>query len=361
MINKTGMNSIGMWSALKGLLVLQVVLVHTIYDSVSVCEESFPIAFRILLKFNGIVLLTFFMINGFLFKENKKLQKIKQQYTEYLKIYGAALLAMTVAKLLNNILYQKAFMEDVFFVLAGGLYGATNETCVLGYQLPLPMAMWFFMALMNANLLLEVETRIKNAKMRNALLWGIPAVFFVASFILGETARVFSCQLPFYPVQTAVGTCALYLGLQIRKHNLLVNLTKKQLMGLAFLALFTYIFGQTDIGVNHYRLNALDLIGVLCGTVLILYGYVHLVNPDWKLVQIFMWLGRRSLWIIPLHSIEMVLIDWFDMRWLAPSGIYGTTIFICVIRLILILVACIGIEKVQFWIRLTKNKKYASI
>lgn len=361
MIREKGMNSIGMWSALKGLLVLQVVLVHTIYDSVTACGQSFPILFRILLKSNGIVLLTFFMINGFLFKENKKNKKIKQQYIDYLKIYGAAVLAMAAAKFLNNFFYQRPLVEGVAFIFAGGIYGATNHTVLFGYKLPLPMAMWFFMALMNANLLLEAALKMKNRKIQNGFLWGIPAVFFAASLILGERARLFSCQLPFYPVQTAVGACTLYLGLQTRKRNLLINLTKKQLAGLLFVALFTYIVGQVDIGVNQYRLNVLNLIGVWSGVILVLYAYVHLVDPEWKLVQVLMWLGRRSLWIIPLHSIEMVLVDWYDMQWLTPLGVYGATVFIYVMRLILILLACVAIEKIQFQIRLAKNKKYAAI
>ena len=70
------------------------------------------------------------------------------------------------------------------------------------------------------------------------------------------------------------------------------------------MALFTYLFGQLDSLNNEYRLGILECIGGICGSFVFIYIYLQLVNPEWKLIEWLMWIGRRSLWIIPVHCVE---------------------------------------------------------
>ena len=360
-INK---NVIGMWSALKGLMVLVVILTHSIAEGATLCAygDVYPIPFRVLTKGRGIVLFTFFMINGYLMRPVKSKGEIKRHYFNYLKIYFFTLLTMAVACIIHNLFIGEKWNVQVWQLLIGGLFGATNKNYLSGYQIPFPSALWFFVVLMNASLLLDLIGKLDSGKAQKAIIYGIPFLFFLWYFFSGHLGKNVFVNIPFYPVQTSIAIVLLYVGYEMKKSNILfVKINWYWKAGIALLALFTYLFGQLDSLNNEYRLGILECIGGICGSFVFIYIYLQLVNPEWKLIEWLMWIGRRSLWIIPVHCVEEALFRWDECSQFMRLGIYGSTSLIFFIRLFFIIVVCCLMEMLQKKIKKKKFNKYAKM
>lgn len=340
-------NVIGMWTALKGICVALVILAHSVHASGGIFGvEVYPIPFRILAKASAYILFTFFILNGYLFRPGKTNRKIWGQFVGYLKIYLITLLGLAVTQIVHNVLTSAPWEEGVALLFAGGLYGASRRTWLFGHQLTAPYAMWFFITLMLANLILNLIMKLKSERLRKGILFGIPVVLFLLNAIFGQGMVEFLWKLPFYPSATLLTVTLLYIGHCLKKGNLFFRpISLKWKLGILILAIAAFILGQIDMDLGRYRLLLLDYIGAVCGALAFIYVYLLLAKPEWRLLDPFVWIGRRSLWIIPLHCVEGVLFAWEGMSSLKGLGFYLSTAVIFLLRSIIIVVACLLLEK----------------
>lgn len=340
-------NVLGMWTAMKGLLVILVVLVHSAQATGDLLgTQVYPIPFRALAKAGAVVLFTFFMINGYLYKSGKTNKKIREQFLSYLKIYGITMAVLIVTEIFRDILLSRPWKEAVILLAAGGIYGAGRSTYLFGYKLTPPYAMWFFVTLMYANLLLNLFMKLKNEKIKKAAILGIPVIYFALNAVFGHSMVEFLWKLPFFPSATLLTVPLLYIGYLLKRSNILFEEipVKGKLLVLA-LALISFFFGQIDMEMGEYRLQLLDYVGAICGSLVFLYLYLLIVNPEWRILDPLMWIGRRSLWLIPLHCIEGILFSWEEMYSLGNLGFYLSTAVIFVLRWAVLVVFCIVLEK----------------
>lgn len=345
-INK---NVIGMWAALKGLLVIAVVFRHSIDDAANILGTmEYPLPFRVIAKGGGVILFTFFMINGYLFKVKKKKGGIRKEYQEYLKIYFITIFAMLLGLVIHNCLRSLYPWRRVFPLLAGALYGATNMCRVFGRRLQFPYAMWFFAVLMNAWLALQLIMKIKKKSIQRLVIFGIPALFFLFCHVTGMVHGFPFAKYPFYLVQTSVTVMLLYLGYWLKKENIFFKKLPWYMWTIIVLTSgAVFILGKVDMLNNGYRLGAADFIGNSFCAFLVMYLYIRYVNPDYKIVERLMWLGRRSLWIIPIHCVEWTLFGWHEYGRLEGLGMYGATFVIFITRSCIIIAACMALEKMK--------------
>ena len=343
---KTVKNVIGMWSALKGLLVIAVILGHSVYEAEQICNiPVYPIPFRVLTKAGGIILFTFFVISGYLFNPKKK--GIGKQYGKYVLIYVVAALFMTVAAVINDWITGRT-NPNAGSLFLGCLYGASERMSLFGWEIQPPYALWFFAVFMNSWLILEMLTKIKKEAVRRGIIFGCPVLFFLFCIGVGRPGGLILERLPFYIVPTIIAVMLLYIGYYIKKENILFQKIKWYWWCIIiFTALGSYFFGKIDMMRNGYQLNILDCVGGICGVFVVLYWYIRLINPDNRLLDPLMWIGRRTLLIIPIHCIEWALFMWADWRKLRPLGMYGSAFLIFFLRMGIIVLSCIVIEYLQ--------------
>ena len=337
-------NTIGMWSALKGLLVVIIVLVHSVNDAGEICNRFvYPIPFRLLVKAGGILLFTLFMISGYLFKPVEN-SGIKKQYRSYIKIYLITIFLMVISAAINDGITGREKLYS-WRILIGGLYGATDRLWLFGTKIHPPYAMWYFAVFMNSWLILELFMKIKNLKIRHTVIFGLPLLFFVIRIAAGRRGSYIFDRQPFYIVPTVIAAMLLYIGYLLKKEELLFRKIKwYRWCVILLIAAGVFIFGRIDMKNNEYRLNVLDCIGSILGAFVVMYCYIRIVNPDNRLLEPFMWIGRRSLLIIPIHSVEWALFLWLEWDGLRGLGIYMASLLIFFIRSCLIFLACIAIE-----------------
>ena len=333
-------NVIGMWDALRGLLVLIVILEHTIESSVELCQvQEWPIIFRVISKSNGVVLFTFFMISGYLFRPKKR--GIGKQWLSFAKIYVYTIVAMTAARIIHNCVVLDSWNTQLPEVIIGAVFGATSMT-EWGEIKPLfPVAMWFFMVLMNGTILLHFIMKMRNEKLRGIIALSGIFLFFGWYTFTGQNGKSVLMNMPFYVAQTGIVVGLLYIGFLMKKSGYFFE--KKPWYVWCFIittAAGTFVAGQVRMMNNEYRLGILDWVGAVCGAILIMTVYIRWVNPEWKVVEGLMWIGRHSLWIIPLHCVETTLIRW-DRFWvLEKTGVYVSCILIFAIRCLMIVAVC---------------------
>lgn len=352
-------NVIGMWTALKGICVALVILAHSVHATGSIFGvDVYPIPFRVLTKAGASILFTFFILNGYLFKPGKTNRKIWEQFAGYLKIYLITLLGMAATQIVHNVMISAPWGEGVALLFAGGLYGAGRSTWLFGVQLTAPYALWFFMTLMLGNLILNLIMRLKNERLRKGILFGIPVVLFLLNGIFGQGMVEFLWKLPFYPSATLLTVTLLYIGYCLKKENVFFRpIGLKWKLGFLILGLTAFIFGQIDMEMGQYRLLLLDYIGAICGVLAFIYAYLLFVKPEWRLLDPFVWIGRRSLWIIPLHCIEGLLFAWEGMSGLKSLGFYLSTAVIFLLRSVALIAACMLMEKASALVKRSRIKK----
>ena len=336
-----------MWTAMKGLLVILVVLVHSAQATGDLLgTQVYPIPFRALVKAGAAVLFTFFILNGYLYKPGKTNKKIREQFLSYLKIYGITMAGLIGIEILRDVILSRPWKEAVILLAAGGVYGAGRSTYLFGYKLTPPYAMWFFVTLMYANLLLNFLMKLKNEKIKRAIIFGIPIVFFALYAVFGHSMVELLWKLPFFPSATLLTVTLLYIGYLLKRKNILFSeIPIGWKLVVPALSLISLFFGQIDMEMGEYRLQLLDFAGAICSSLVFLYLYLLIVNPEWRILDPLMWIGRRSLWLIPLHCIEGLLFSWEEIYALGNLGFYLSTAVIFVLRWVALILMCTALEK----------------
>lgn len=356
MEQKINKNVIGMWDALKGGLVLVVILGHTFATAAEICQVSeWPILFRLISKSQGVVIFTFFIISGYLFKPKKN--GIGKQYFSYLRIYLIASVGIVFAQIIHNYFSGTAWNEQLGRLILGLFYGATSHSVLNGVRLISPVAMWFFLVFMNGSLILQWIMRLKKEKIRNMVIFGGVIIFFLWYGLTGQWGEYPFTDAPLFPIQTGVAVVLMYIGYLLKENKVLFRPFKLCFyLTAALFSLAIFYYGDIDMVNNQYRLGILDWAGGICGAVTLIAAYIRICNPDWKIIEWLMWLGRRSMWIIPVHSVETMLIRWDERQSLAAAGVWPAAIIIFILRCTIIVFICKSIEKLQRKIQIKKRK-----
>lgn len=290
---------------------------------------------------------TFFVISGYLFKPVKKKGEIRRQYLRYLLIYIVTAFIMVGAAAVHDMISgnPESFAKSL---LIGSFYGASDMLFLFGYKIHPPYALWFFAVFMNSWLILELLMKIKKETIRHGIIFGCPVLFFLLCICVGRPGGLIFTQLPFYPFATIMAIMLLYIGYLMKKENILFKKIRWYWWSIILpVAVGTYFLGKIDMMNSGYRLNILDCIGGICGAFIVMYWYIRIISPDNRLLTPLMWIGRRSLIIIPIHCVEWALFMWMDWRGLGRFGIYGSAFLIFFLRGSLIVLTCLIIEHLQ--------------
>ena len=307
-------NSLGMFDLLKGVGMLTIVFAHTgeLYPMGDASHIN-PLTFC-MFAYRESLMAAFYIASGYGFRKRSIGKCIDQQFKTLLKPYIYTGIATTV------------FHFIIHYSLFGSLHNATYETYKVlgGFALGLPHTatyfgqqffscgpMWYLVALMLAWVLLDVlleifpERYITPAVVGVTLLgWGVTLVW----------------EAPFCIAQGMVSLPYLYIGYLAKKRRLFETpLSGRARAGLIVSALGVVagvlLTQSTDcVSLGEWTMGPLSIL--LDGAVG--YGIIRLFlkwqrRVDGPISHAIEWVGRRSLFIFCIHTVELTAIPWYLM------------------------------------------------
>ena len=307
-------NSLGMFDFLKGIGMLTIVFAHSaeLYP-VGATTTITPMTFY-LFAYRESLMAAFYIASGYGFRKRSIGKCISQQFKTLFKPYAYTGLATTIA---HFVIHYKTFgnwnnaVYETYKVLGGFVLGLPHTATYFGQEFFSCGPMWYLLALMIGWILLDIilnifpESYIKWAVLGTMLLgWGI-CITWEAPFCIG---------------QGMVTVPTLYVGYLAKKHKIfdkpLSRRLKNTLMGcaaaVAVLVLFTQStdcvsMAQWNLGPVSILLDAGAGLGILS---MVLWFQRRVDNFVTRGIQA---IGRRSLYIFCIHTVELTAIPWYLM------------------------------------------------
>lgn len=306
-------NSLGMFDLLKGIGMLTIVFAHT-GELYPMGSGSINLLTFCMFAYRESLMAAFYIASGYGFRKRSIGKCIDQQVTTLLKPYIYTGIATTVFHFL------------IHYLCYGSLHNATYETGKVlgGFALGLPHTaeyfgqtffscgpMWYLLSLMIAWILLDLILNIFPEAYTN---WAV-----LGTMLLGWGICI-TWEAPFCIGQGMVTVPTLYVGYLAKKHKIfdkpLSRRLKNTLIGcaaaVAVLVLLTQStdcvsMAQWNFGPVSILLDAGAGLGILS---MVLWFQRRVDNFVTRGIQA---IGRRSLYIFCIHTVELTAIPWYLM------------------------------------------------
>ena len=306
-------NSLGMFDFLKGIGMLTIVFAHSaeLYP-VGATTTITPMTFY-LFAYRESLMAAFYIASGYGFRKRSIGKCIHQQLKSLLKPYLYTALFTCV---LHFIVHYKTFqylpgtIGESVKVTGGFLLGLPHTAEYFGQEFFSCGPMWYLLALMVGWILLDVilnifpEQYVSWAVAGCALLgWGVSLVW----------------EPPFCLIQGAVIVPYLYIGFLAKKKHLLDGpLPPKVFAGLlgaaALIAVGALATRTTDcISLAEWSLGPLSIFLDGAAGLLFIRLFMRLSRFHGLIVRFLEAVGRRSLHIFCIHTVEIIAIPWYLM------------------------------------------------
>lgn len=307
-------SSLGMFDLLKGVGMLLIVFAHTseLYPVGDISTIT-PVTF-FLFAYRESLMAAFYIASGYGFRKRSIGKCISQQFKTLFKPYAYTGLATTIA---HFVIHYQTFgnwnnaVYETYKVLGGFVLGLPHTATYFGQEFFSCGPMWYLLALMIGWILLDIilnifpESYIKWAVLGTMLLgWGI-CITWEAPFCIG---------------QGMVTVPTLYVGYLAKKHKIfdkpLSRRLKNTLLGcaaaVAVLVLLTQStdcvsMAQWNFGPVSILLDAGAGLGILS---MVIWFQRRVDNFVTRGIQA---IGRRSLYIFCIHTVELTAIPWYLM------------------------------------------------
>lgn len=320
METKTNVNMV-MFNFAKGLAMLAVVFIHS---GAVADHDTYPI---VLIR--SVVVAVFFMASGFWLRKRKLQTGIRlaaeQLLIPYAVTLGIILAVGFVHRLLTNDLqnYLDLFLLPVLKRGAGPRTGA----------------LWFLAATFWTWSMYYLLMRLKSARLRLMLVI-LGAVIGMGLLPLHD----YTYLLP----QSLLMLVYIYGGNWIREKELFDKKVPAWLLVLMSVpALVLAAFGKIDVIVDVADFGILNIAAQLLFGYVLIYITLLINAKEWKWTEWIMEIGRHSLWILCIHSIEMSVFPWSILwRFADPESIAGILAHY-ILRSAGILICCLALRKGQ--------------
>lgn len=253
----------------------------------------------------------FYIASGYGFRKRSIGKCVRQQLTGLLKPYAFTALATTA---LHFVIHYYSFgylpgtLGESIKVLGGFALGLPHTATYFGQEFFSCGPMWYLLALAVGWVLLDI---IMNAFPERYTGWAV-----AACAILGW-ATALAWELPFCISQGMAIVPYIYMGHMMKKRRAFEHsLTRRSSIVLAASAVIVaagaFISGSTDcISMGTWTIGPLSIFldGIVgCG---ILRLFVRLSTGQSLAARAVSTIGRRSLHIFCVHTVELTAIPWY--------------------------------------------------
>ena len=307
-------SSLGMFDLLKGVGMLTIVFAHTAESySMGTTTAITPFTFY-LFAYRESLMAAFYIASGYGFRKRSIGKCVSQQLQMLLKPYLITGLATTVLHLLCH---YAAFgsLESAFYetrkVFGGFALGLPHTAEYFGQTFFSCGPMWYLLALMIGWILLDV---ILNIVPEPYIPWVV-----LGTMTLGWGITL-AWNAPFCIAQGMVVVPYLYLGFLAKKHKLFEKPFSRRLkrsLWAAFVLVGVIVvltqrtdcvsLGEWTVGPFSILLDSAVGLGLLAA---FLKAQRKFDNLFTRAVQS---IGRRSLYIFCVHTVELTAIPWYLM------------------------------------------------
>ena len=306
-------NSIGMFDMLKGAGMLAIVLGHTAELYPLQLEGGLSLTAFVGFIYRETLMAAFFIASGYGFRKRSISKCIHQQLKSLLKPFCYTAVFTTV---LHFIIHYKTFhylpgsMTESIKVAGGFLLGLPHTATYFGQEFFSCGPMWYLLALLMGWILLDV---ILNIFPERYIPWAVGG-----AALLGWGASLV-WELPFCLIQGAVVVPYLYIGFLAKKKHLLDEpLPPKVFAGLlgasALIAVGALATRTTDcISLAEWSLGPLSIFLDGAAGLLFIRLFMRLSHFHGRIVRFLETVGRRSLHIFCIHTVEIIAIPWYLM------------------------------------------------
>ena len=307
-------NSIGMFDMLKGVGMITIVLAHTaelypmqISGGLSL-TAFFPFIYR------EALMAAFFIASGYGFRKRSIGKCIQQQLRALLKPYCITAVCTSLLHLLCHYTafhYFPSSVTETLKVAGGFLLGLPHTTTYAGQQFFSTGPMWYLLSLMIAWILLDL---ILNIFPEQYINWAV-----LGTMLLGWGICI-TWEAPFCIGQGMVTVPALYVGYLAKKYKIFEQPLSPRLRGgmiaaalaVAALVLLTkstdcVSMAEWTLGPVSILLDAVTGLGILS---IVIWFQRRVENVVTHAIQA---IGRRSLFIFCVHTVELTAIPWYLM------------------------------------------------
>lgn len=280
---KTNVNMV-MFDFAKGLAMLAVVFIH----SGAVAEQdTYPV---VLIR--SVVVAVFFMASGFWLRKKKPKTAIRQAAQQLLTPYAVTLAVILAVGFVHRFLTGEMQEYWELFLLPVLKRGAGPRTG----------ALWFLVATFQTWSMYYLLMRLKDPRLHLALVV-LGAVIGMGLLPLHDYTYLLPQSLLMLPY--------IYGGFWIREKGLFdKEVPAWLLVVMSVPALVLAAFGKIDVIMDVADLGILNIAAQLLFGYALIYVTLLINAKEWKWTEWIMEIGRHSLWVLCIHSIEMSVFPW---------------------------------------------------
>ena len=304
-------NSIGMFDMLKGAGMLAIVLGHTAELYPLQLEGGLSLTAFVGFIYRETLRAAFFISSGYGFRKRSISKCIHQQLKSLLKPFCYTAVFTTV---LHFIIHYKTFhylpgsMTESIKVAGGFLLGLPHTATYFGQEFFSCGPMWYLLALLMGWILLDV---ILNIFPERYIPWAVGG-----AALLGWGASLV-WELPFCLIQGAVITPYLYLGYLAKRQHWLDQPLSRRMSCILWAAVLlipaaALATRRTDcVSMAEWSLGPISILLDGLAGLLFIRLFLRWSQRRNPLVRFFEAIGRRSLYIFCVHTVELIAIPWY--------------------------------------------------
>ncbi len=257
----------------------------------------------------------FFLISGFFFKPYKKTSEIiKVKFRQLIVPYFLVGFSVIFIYIISGLWRQESFVALEYGVLnyiIGFLYGSGYIDHVFGLKITEIGPIWFCLALFLGFIILNLLLQIK---------YPTAGVFLV--FLIGYySSKLF--WLPFSIQSAMTAVLFIFIGYKAKQYNIMTFEPHiNNLIPLFCICLIGLSYGSQFLFVHNYSVYlATDIITALAASYLVLLYCRWLEqNVQARFILAMAFLGRYTIVMLCIHSIDVLIMPWNDYYKIANSS-----------------------------------------
>ena len=294
--------------AAKGLAIISVVLGHSLTINENVFDISHPVLLNWISFFNVAV---FFMVNGFLYKENSVESPIRSMFKKIKAYYIPYVLYNLFFCIMHNPFLKAKLIKDDAELYNIKEYAIAIVKCCFGKIQSLAGPMWFLRALIVISILYiaidTVSSKIKDGKYR----YIINTVLVIMITLIG----ILKIAPDGFNISAGCRYMLIfYLGVLYRKIEMSkdANISRlkdhkvKMVIGIVTMILSVVIANTTSVGLRPSGNYYLNYLAMIISTIFIIsLAQIKYISNN----NIIKYIGKSSLEIMSLHFLAFKVVS----------------------------------------------------